>query len=54
VSVWNFVWRSTRRCADAVFFTMIALFVFVGVSPDAHSSPVSDNHTGLPIGSELP
>jgi hypothetical protein len=53
VSLWNFVYRATRRCTDAVFFTMTALFLFVGVSLNAHSSPVSDNRTGLPIGSEL-
>lgn len=52
MSLWNFVYRATRRCTDAVFFTMIVLFLFVAASPNAHSSPVSDNRTGLPFGSE--
>jgi mono/diheme cytochrome c family protein len=32
---------------------MHALFLGVGVWPSAHSSPVNDDRTGLPIGSEL-
>jgi len=50
---WNFICRAARHRGGAVFFTMLALFLGVGVWPSAHSSPVSDNRTGLPIGSEL-
>jgi hypothetical protein len=48
--MWNFICCGAphRRCA--VLFAVIALF---GLGPNAHSSPVNDNHTGLPIGSEL-
>ena len=53
MSVWNFVCHGARRYADVVFFTMVALFLLVGGLPNAHSSPVSDDRTGLPIGSEL-
>jgi hypothetical protein len=53
VTAWNFIFCGARHRGDAVFLTMIALLLCVGVWPNAHSSPVSDNRTGLPIGSEL-
>jgi len=50
---WNFVFRDTLHRGRIVFFTVPALLLFIGLWPNAHSSPVSDNPTGLPSGSEL-
>jgi len=53
VTVWNFIFRVAPRGGSVAFFTMIAVFLCVGLWSNARPSPVTDNHTGLPIGSEL-
>jgi hypothetical protein len=53
VSVWNFVCRAAQHRVGAVLFVMVALLLGVGPWSTARPSPVGDNHTGLPIGSEL-
>jgi cytochrome c553 len=53
VSVWNFVCRAAQHRGGALVFIVVALLLCVVRSPNALSSPVSDNQKGLPIGSEL-
>ena len=49
---WNFICRTAQH-GGAVFFTMVALLLCVGLWSNARPSPVTDNRTGLPVGSEL-
>jgi len=41
------------RSRSGAPLALAALLFLSGMAPDAHPSPVSDNQTGLPIGSEL-
>jgi Di-haem cytochrome c peroxidase len=43
----------TRYCRGGVPFALVALLFLSGMWSDAHPAPVSDERTGLPIGSEL-
>ena len=49
---WGCAWRCMRHWSGAALAVMALLFAS-GLWSDAQPSPVSDAHTGLPIGSEL-
>src|ERR1700723_2503833 len=53
MAVENFVRRRLHRWAGGVFQAMAVLLFSFAIGWDAHASPVTDNKTGLPIGSEL-
>jgi hypothetical protein len=50
---WGCARRCTRYWRSVAPFALAALLFFLGIAPDARSSPVGDDRTGLPIGSEL-
>jgi len=53
MAVENFVRRRLHRWAGGVFQAMAVLLFSFAIGWDAHASPVTDNKTGLPVGSEL-
>ena len=53
MAVENFVRRRMHRWAGGILQAVAVLLFSFAMGWDAHSSPVTDNKTGLPVGSEL-